>query len=235
MMQRLNRFATLFLLVACGAALADDVPESWDGLVEVKAKRMDAVFLMPGADFRQYTKVMVDPTEVAFRKDWMKSINEDRTNPTRRVTEQDAAEILAAARSNFDDIFREAFEKAGYPVVTAPGPEVLRVATAVINLYLNAPDTLSPGRTRSYTANAGEATLVIEVRDSSTGALLGRVLDRRETSDNAGYMQVANSVTNLADFRMLFKQWATTTTKGLEELKAHSPVPEDLKPKQKLN
>ena len=33
---------------------------------------------------------------------------------------------------------------------------------------------------------------------------------------------------------MLFKQWATTTAKGLDELKTHSPVPLDLKPKQKL-
>jgi hypothetical protein len=74
---------------------------------------------------------------------------------------------------------------------------------------------------------------VIEVRDSPTNALLGRVVDRRETLDSGG-MQMANSVSNLSDFRQLFKQWATTTAKGLDELKAHSPVPLDLKPKQKL-
>ena len=233
-MTSLRQIAAASLLLLTGAALADERPESWDGLVEVKAKRMDAVYLLPGADFRPYTKLMIDPTQVAFQKDWLKEQNRERVSPSRRVTESDAAEILAAARSNFDDIFREAFEKAGYTVVTTPGPDVLRVATAVINLYLNAPDTMSPGRSRTYTANAGEATLVIEVRDSSTGALLGRVLDRRETTES-GYAQLSNSVTNLADFRALFKQWAGTTAKGLEELKAHSPVPEDLKPKQKIN
>ena len=233
-MTSLRQIAAASLLLLTGAALADERPESWDGLVEVKAKRMDAVYLLPGADFRPYTRLMIDPTQVAFQKDWLKEQNRERVSPSRRVTESDAAEILAAARSNFDDIFREAFEKAGYTVVTAPGPDVLRVATAVVNLYLNAPDTMSPGRSRTYTANAGEATLVIEVRDSSTGALLGRVLDRRETTES-GYAQLSNSVTNLADFRALFKQWASITTKGLEELKAHSPVPEDLKPKQKIN
>jgi len=233
-MTSLRQIAAASLLLLTGAALADELPESWDGLVEVKAKRMDAVYLLPGADFRPYTRLMIDPTQVAFQKDWLKEQNRERVSPSRRVTESDAAEILAAARSNFDDIFREAFEKAGYTVVTAPGPDVLRVATAVVNLYLNAPDTMSPGRSRTYTANAGEATLVIEVRDSSTGALLGRVLDRRETNES-GYAQLSNSVTNLADFRALFKQWAGTAAKGLEELKAHSPVPEDLKPKQKIN
>jgi hypothetical protein len=231
-MNNLKSLATAALIMCLGTALADDLPESWDGLVEVKPKRMDAAYVLPGADFRPYTKVLLDPAQVAFRKDWMKSMNESR-DLGRRVTDEDAAKIMEAARSNFDDIFHEAYEKAGYTVVTAPGSGVLRISTAVINLYVNAPDKTSPGVTRTFTANAGEATLVIEVRDGATNALLGRVLDRRETRE-AGGMQVANSVTNLADFRMLFKQWATTSTKGLEELKAHSPVPEDLKPGQKL-
>jgi hypothetical protein len=47
-------------------------------------------------------------------------------------------------------------------------------------------------------------------------------------------MQMASSVTNLSDFRALFKQWASTSVAGLEELKAQSPVPLDLKPGQKL-
>jgi hypothetical protein len=74
---------------------------------------------------------------------------------------------------------------------------------------------------------------VLEVRDSVTGALLGRVLDRRETQ-STGSMQWTNSVTNLADFRRLVQQWGSISTKGLTELKDQSPVPTDLKPKQKL-
>ena len=232
-MTALKAIYTVVLALLLGTAIAEEAPASWDGLVEVKPKKMDLVYLLPGADFRPYTKVMVDPTEVAFRKDWLKDMNRSSVSLSRHVTEEDAAKILEAARSNFDDIFQEAFTKAGYAVVATPGPDVLRVSTGVLNLYLNAPDTMSAGRTRTYTANAGEATLVIEVRDSTTGALLGRVVDRRETKDPGG-VQMATSVSNLSDFRMLFKQWAATTAKGLDELKTHSPVPLDLKPKQKL-
>jgi Protein of unknown function (DUF3313) len=225
--------APLLLLTTLSTALAAEPPESWDGLVQVKPKRMDAAYLLPGADFRPYTKLMVDPTQAAFNKDWMKRINESRLSLSDRVTQEDADKIIAAAQSNFDDIFQEAFQKAGYAIVKAPGPDVMRVSTAVVNLYVNAPDTMSAGRSRSFTTDAGEATLVLEARDSMSGALLGRVLDRRETR-GMGTVQMTTSVTNVSDFRALFKTWASISIKGLEELKAHSPVPEDLKPKQKF-
>ena len=48
------------------------------------------------------------------------------------------------------------------------------------------------------------------------------------------FAMVANRVTNTADFRQLFKSWASILVKGMEELRAHSPVPADLKPGQKL-
>ena len=57
-------FGAALCLIAC-AAIAQD-SGNWDGLVEVKPKRLDAVFLLPGADFRAYKKVMMDPVEVAF-------------------------------------------------------------------------------------------------------------------------------------------------------------------------
>lgn len=229
---RTRTWIAVALLAAVAApALAESQVQSWDGLVEVKARRFDEAYLAPGADFRQYTKIMVDPTQVAFRKDWMRNINDER-GVSRKVSEEDAREILAAARTNFDDIFRDAFSKAGYTVVTTPGADVLRVATGVIDLYLNAPDTFSTTRTRTYTANAGEATLVIEMRDSMTGALLGRVLDRRETLDTG--MQWANRVSNTADFRNLFRIWSSITVKGLAGLKEISPLPDTLVPGQKV-
>jgi hypothetical protein len=232
-MRRRTLLAVLLFLASVTTAAADDWAESWDGLVRVKPKRMDAAYVLPGADFRPYTKIMIDPSHVEFRKGWLKSMNESKRDVSSRVTEEDAAQILAAARSNFDDLFRKAYEKAGLDVVTAPGPEVLRLSTAVINLYLNAPDPMQAGRSTSYTANAGEATLVLEARDSSTGALLGRVVHRRETQDTQG-LQVTTRVTNLADFRTLFDRWAKISVKGLNELKELSPVPMDLQPGQKL-
>jgi hypothetical protein len=222
------------LALSAGVAVAADKPsETWDGLVEVKAKRLDAAFLAPGADFRPYTKLMVDPTQAAFHKDWMKNMN-DRRDMSRIVDSDQAQEMLEAAKTNFAEVFHEAFSKAGYTIVDKPGPDVLRVTPGVVNLYVNAPDVMSAGRSTSYTANAGEATMLLELRDSQSNALLGRVLDRRETRDSMG-MQTANRVTNTADFRLLFKSWASGCVKGLETLKSVSPLPATLTSGQKVD
>ena len=86
------------LLLASTPAFAGDTPDSWDGLVHVSAKRMDAVYLAPGADFRGYTKLMVDPTQAAFKKDWLENMNDQR-DLSRRVDAEKAQEILDAAKT----------------------------------------------------------------------------------------------------------------------------------------
>jgi len=49
--------ATLMGAITFSAALAAENPSpSWDGLIAVESKRLDAVYLMPGADFRTYTR-----------------------------------------------------------------------------------------------------------------------------------------------------------------------------------
>lgn len=229
-----SRTVALFMgaLVMSCATLAAEMPENWDGLVEVKPKRMEAVYLLPGADFRPYTSVMIDKTGVQFSKNWLRDMNDPTVSMAGRITDDDAKKILLTAQSNFDDVFADAFKKAGYTVVTSPTPEALRISTVVMNLYINAPDRRSAEVARTYVTDAGEATLVMEVRDAMTGALMGRVLDRRETRQSGA--KIATSVSNEADFRMLFQDWARISTKGLDELKAQSPVPADLKPKQKL-
>ena len=187
------RFQTLIAatLLAVSGSLAHaadpaPTPANWDGLVEVKAKRLDVAYLAPGADFRPYTKLMVEPTQVSFHKDWIKNMN-DRRDISRMISSDEAQKILEAARTNFADVFHEAFTKAGYTIVTTPGPDVLRITPGVVNLYVNAPDVMGAGRSRSYTATAGEATMILELRDSMTNALLGRVLDRRGTVHTGHY------------------------------------------------
>jgi Protein of unknown function (DUF3313) len=225
--------AALIWLGSPLALAADSAAGNWDGLVEIKPKRIDAAFLLPGADFRPYTKLMLDPVEVAFKKDWEKNYNRDAATLSNRLTPEHVEKIAAAAREAFSEVFNEAYQKAGLQVVTTPGPDVLRVRPGVVNLYIAAPDTMTSSRSRTYTMESGEATLFLELRDSATGALLGRALDRRNTR-NTGRVQVSNSVTNLSDFRALFRSWADISIKGFQELRASSPVPADLKPGQKL-
>jgi hypothetical protein len=129
---------------------------------------------------------------------------------------------ISAGVTASSEIFTQAWSKAGYQVVAEPGPDVLRLKTGVINIDVNAPDTRTPGRTYSFAEEAGSATLFIEVRDSMTGALLGRAVDQQIAGDNS--VGRRTSVSNRGDFRDMVEEWATVSVRGMAELKELSPV-----------
>jgi hypothetical protein len=210
-------------------AIATAAEPAWDSLVEVNSRRMGSAFLLPGADFRPYDSVLIDEPEVSFRNNWLRDVNRN-SRGARRVSQADADRILATTATNTTDIFTSEFERAGFKIAKAPGPNVLRVRVGVVDLFVNAPDVPTAGRSTSFTTNAGEATLVLESRDSQTNALLGRVIDRRETRGTGGIntMTQSNRVTNTAEFRTLARRWAQISASKLNELKAVSPIPDPL-------
>ncbi len=214
--------AVLSLAVAGAPAVrADAIPESWDHLVKVKSKTMKAVYLLPGADFRPYSKVMLDEPEAAFRKNWLRDYNRNTSRGlSRQLSDKDAEKALTQVSTSAKAIFSKAFAEGGYAVVTQPGADVLRVRSAVIDLHVNAPDIMAAGRSRSYSGEAGSATLVLEVRDSETGAILGRAIDGKLAGDMGGMMMSRSSVSNRADFEAVFRSWAKASVKGLNTLKS---------------
>lgn len=183
---------------------------------------MKLVYLAPKADFRPYTKVMVDPTEVAFDKNWIRDYSRDSRGTSGQLNSTGLGYAVTDGVKRASAIFEKAFTEGGYPVVTAPGPDVLRVRTALADVRVTSPEGLTMGRTFFAARNAGSATLVVEVRDSQTGAILGRAIDARTAGayDNA----VRNSVTNRRDFEQLVQTWAEASVAGLNELKTLAPA-----------
>lgn len=206
-------------------AVAAKPPSTWDNLVLVKSKRMDMVYLSPGADFRAYSKVMLDPVEIAFEKDWRRDYNRSRVGVSERITERELQDVIEDARKGADGIFAKGIAQAGYPVVTEPGPDVIRLKIAVINVEVTAPDTFTSARSHTYAEDAGEATFVVEARDSTSGAILGRAIDRALAGDTT--MGRRSQVFNRADFRQLASRWAKNSVAGLNELKSMSPINTD--------
>src|SRR5215469_12292495 len=93
--------AALCLVVALTPlplAARDSLPASWDNLVRVDSKRFAGVYLLPGADFRTYTKVMLDPTEIAFNKNWKRDYNASSMSLSMRITDDDIRKSSDRAR-----------------------------------------------------------------------------------------------------------------------------------------
>ena len=208
--------AVLVSLAVAGCASTQRGPSEWDGLVRQPNTRLDAVFLRPGVSISSYTTIMLAPADVQFAENW--DPNRVGRSSARRL---DAADILAIKdnlSTMFGEIFRNELTSGGYQVVAEPGPDTLLVVPAIVNLFITAPDSGSVGRTRTYTANSGQMTLVLEVRDSVTGEVLARVVDSR-SGRSSGFMTFTNRVTNTADARRAIQIWATALRTGLDGLR----------------
>ena len=105
----------------------------------------------------------------------------------------------------FMSVFIEQLEAAGYDVVNYADEDVLILRPAIIDLDITAPDVRSAGRSRTYTATTGAATLFIELFDSLSSDLIGRAVDRRSSGRAGGFATQSNRVTNRADARREFR------------------------------
>jgi len=220
---RMTRFRTLLpLLLALGmtvlagcASSPAGPPGEWDGLVQRPDARLGAVFVKPDAEIVAYTSVLLDPLQVRFAANW--DPNSTRRSLARRLNATDVAAIKEQLAELFQETFRAELARGGYTLVNEPGPDTLRVTPAVVDLYITAPDTSSAGRSRTYTANSGRMTLVVELRDSVTGEVLARAIDT-QSGRGFGTMTWTNRVTNIADARSAIAIWASALRRGLDEM-----------------
>jgi hypothetical protein len=211
----LSLAAALVALALSGCATPQRGPAEWDGLVRQPNTRLDAVFLKPDAEIRSYSNIILAPATVQFARNW--DPNRGGRSNSRRLDTADIVAIKDNLAATFAEIFREELTTGGYQIVSEPGPDTLLVIPALIDIYVAAPDTMSPGRTRTYTANSGRMTLVLEIRDSVTGETLARVVDGR-SGRTSGVMTVTNRATNTADARRAIRIWAQALLRGLDSL-----------------
>lgn len=191
---------------------------SHDGLVRVDNTRMAGVWVRPDINLDGYDKIILEGAGIEFRpaKDVATSVGRSRqtTFPLSDKSKERIVEIAA-------EEFREALGASSrFRLVNDPGPDVLLVRGALLDVASNVPpDTI--GRSDIYLDSIGEATLVIEVRDSTSRAILARAVDRR-VAEGIGGMSYSNSATNWAEVRRLAKRWAEQLKRGLEAVAAGS-------------
>ncbi len=192
--------------------------ETHDGLVLQPDTKFQEVYVLPGADLSSYTAFGLADCSVAFRKNWLRDQNNSRMDLSRRVTQEDVDKIKDSLGEECTRFFRESLQEAPpYNLVDEfdNGEAVLILRPAIINLNINAPDTMSPGINRTYTTSTGEMTLSLELFDGTTGQALARIVDRRRAPD-MGRLQWTNGVTNKAEANRTLKRWADNLREGLD-------------------
>jgi len=208
----------LLLTVASAAAKEDNLPNvTEDGLHRVPDSNLATVYADPKADVSGYEKVQLLDAYVAFKKNWER--DQSRSAASRiRLSSNEVEKIKNRTAEEFRAVFTKVLENGGYPVVDSAGDDVLLLRPAIVNLDVNAPDTMQAGRSRSYTESAGEMTLYVELYDSVTGDLIAKAIDHKVDRPK-GYYTWANSATNRAAADRIMSGWASILLDALNEAK----------------
>ena len=186
---------------------AEDSVSPFENLVPLEDAKSAAAYIDPNADFSAFNRVMILDTFVAFKSGWER----DQRRGTRgtRISARDIDRIKTRVSELFNSVLIEVLEADdGYDVVSEPGDDVLLVRAAIIDLDITAPDISSPGRSATFTADSGAATLYIELYDSVSGQIIGRAIDRQAARGSGSMMRWTNRATNTADARRVFRGWA---------------------------
>ena len=213
-MNRLFIAGLLALTCLAGCVIAPGPAERTpDGLVRRQSTRVDSLYAAPGVPLAKYRRVMFDNVDVGFKPDWQ------ARNP--QVPVDDVTAVRHGAASMFREEFAQALAKVGYTVVNTPGADVLRVNASVVDLDVvaaaGASDT-GPG----YIVSTADMSLVAELRDSQSSAMLARVADKRQ-GRNQGNLQLSGQAAQTADARAAFALWAGYLREALDE--ARKPPP----------
>jgi hypothetical protein len=207
--------ALLMSMLVATSAVAEDANTQFENLVPVDDAQVAVAYIDPNADFSVFKRVMILDTFVSFQSGWER----DQRRGTRgtRISARDIDRIKTRVSELFNSVFIEVLEADdGFEIVSEPDYDVLLVRAAIIDLDVSAPDTSSPGRSRTYTANSGAATLYIELFDSVSGQIIGRAFDRQAARNTGSMMRWTSRASNTADARRVFRGWADTFREFLE-------------------
>ena len=217
---RLLALAVAALAVACTTTppsiqTGPDAEVSFDGLHKVDNSQADLAWATPDFDISAYTKIML----VGEGIEYTPAKNRGRTSMERQrggpyfIDENSRARFEALV----SEVFLEEMQKIErFEIVDEPGPDVMMIRGGLLDVVSYVPSDTNIGRGGIYLRTVGEATLVLELRDSETGAILARSIDRRAAERMGDTMMESNRVTNAAEVRRLIRFWGTRLREGLE-------------------
>lgn len=224
----LAAIAAVFLAAGCATEppTVDTSPGAevtFDGLYEVRNSRADQAWARPDVDISQYSKIMLQGAGIEYRpggeagRSWMSRSSGGPYEVTERQKER-LQQLVGEA------FLEELAKSEHFELVNEPGPDVLLIRGALLDVVSYVPPEPIGGRSEIYLSEIGEATLVIELRDSITETILARAVDRRAAEAMGGMgFQESNRVSNEAEVRRLARSWARLLRERLDDYGEPAP------------
>ena len=190
-----------------------DAGLSFDGLYPVEGTRADKAWARQDVDLSIYDKIMLEGVGIHYRpvKDVSRAAQSRASEfPISAETKKEMREVLS------EGFLKELSKTDRFEFVSEPGPDVLLIRGALIDVVSRVPPDRA-GRSEVYLSSVGEATLVVELIDSQSEAVLIRSVDRR-AAEKVGPARASNTASNRAEVRRLAASWGRSLREGLEYL-----------------
>ena len=191
-----------------------DAEITFDGLNPVIGGPMDQAWARSDFDISTFSKVMVQGAGVEFRPG-------GETRRGRELAPNGHFAVTVEEKERFREQMSAAFleelsTSEVFAVVEEAGPDVLLIQGSLHDVISFIPPDPIHTRGSIWLDRIGQATLVLEVRDSVSEAILLRAVDRRAAEQAGSAPSHSNRVTNSSEFRRLARTWASLLREGLE-------------------
>jgi hypothetical protein len=198
-----------------------DAEVTHDGLTRVDKTVMDAVWAREDIDLTSYSKIKFDAVGIEYRPVKGPYSGRAGTGSTRRPMQDEFALDDKQKEQIAEEIggafLEELARSETFQLVEDSGPDVLTLHVGLLDVVSRVPPD-SVGRSIVLLESVGEATLVLELRDSMSDAIYVRAVDRRAAAGSFDNMTRSTPVSNRAEVRRLGRHWAGLIRNGLETL-----------------
>ena len=221
----MNKLLIIALAVVMAGCASQDPsfqqgPEAevtFDGLVRIDHGRFRDSWADPDIDFSKYNKIMTGEAVFEFRavkKSSSASLTRSSNESEFWISDDNKAKLIEVVTEVFS---KELDKSEKFTRAESAGPDVLVIVGGLHDIVSRVPPD-HIGRGEIYLSSVGEATLVLEARDSLSGETIYRAIDRRSAEQAGGYGNISNSVTNTAEVRRMAARWATRLREGLDSI-----------------
>ena len=186
---------------------------TFDGLHAVQNSTATKAWAMPGLDLSGYNKIMFEGAGIEFRpggESGRTSASRSKAGPY-EVTEEQKARFRQVVGETLQD---ELGKSERFTLVNEAGPDVLLIRAALLDVVSYVPPE-TVGRSEVYLTQIGAVTLVLEIRDSITDAILVRAIDNSIIGDDR-VMTRSNRVTNATEVKRVIRRWSSTLRERLD-------------------
>ncbi len=233
------KFRTLFAVAAVAIAAGcsstpafqegPDAEVTHDGLTRVDKTIMDGVWARTDLDLSGIKQVRFHNLGIEYRNVDGPYSGRAGTGSLRTTSSKSEFQLDEATRALFEEeiggAFREEIGKSTvFTLTDEAGPDVLDVHIGLLDVVSMVPPD-SVGRSRVYLDRVGEATLVLELRDSISHTVLARAVDRRAAESMT--MMESSPPRNRAEVRRLGRRWGQILRDGIEAMIADGLATEE--------